>query len=381
MQFPQESGQKIADPIRVMIVDDSAVVRGLEARMLNPDPAIEIVASVVNGDVAVKTLPRHDIDVIVLDIEMPVMDGLTALPKLLAIKPSVQIIMASTLTQRNAEVSIKAMAAGAADYIPKPSTSGLAGADEFRRELLSKIKALGQAVGRGQGGGTAIPRTTATGTAAAPLAPPAAARPEQFTLRDPGTGRPEILAIGSSTGGPQALLAFLKSLDTELQLPILITQHMPPTFTSIFAAHIAKQSPWTCSEGKDGDPLKANHVYVAPGDYHMTVVRKGAQRVIALNQEAKENFCRPAVDPMFRSLATSFGGNVLAVILTGMGADGCKGGEYIVRTGGTVIAQDKASSVVWGMPGAAAMAGICSAVLPLNELPSYVNRFVESRRK
>lgn len=372
-----KSERKIgANPVRVMIVDDSAVVRGLETRMLEKDPGIEIVASVANGEIAVKTLPRHEIDVIVLDIEMPVMDGITALPLLLKEKPEVKVLMASTLTQRNAEISIQAMEAGAADYIPKPTTTSLAGADEFSRELINKVKALGQASGRGQSAQGASAKSTQPQQAKTAQAP---VKDGDISLHEPGHGKPEILAIGSSTGGPQALMEFLNNLDSNIGIPIIITQHMPATFTTILADHITKQTPWSCREGENGMVLEKNNIYLAPGDYHMTVVQKGPQRALKLNQEPPENFCRPAVDPMYRSAVTVFGPNVFAVILTGMGNDGCKGGQDVVNAGGTLIAQDEDSSVVWGMPGAVAAAGICSAILPLKGLADYANRFIKER--
>ena len=373
--------KKIDNPIYVMIVDDSAVARGLETRMLESDPAIKVVASVANGEMAVKILPRHEVDVIVLDIEMPVMDGITALPLLLAVKPDVQILMASTLTQRNAEKSMEAMTAGATDYIPKPTTSGLSGADEFSRELITKVKVLGQRRSRVKSSGVKIRPPRAPASSQPDTTPKTVKTDRTVTLREPGNGKPEIVVIGSSTGGPQALLTFIEQLDPTLDVPIIITQHMPPTFTKILTEHITKKTPWPCTEGQNGMALQDNHIILAPGDYHMTVVQKGPQREILLNQEPPENFCRPAVDPMFRSAVKIFGANILGIILTGMGTDGCKGAQQIVEAGGTLIAQDEASSVVWGMPGAVAIAGLCSTVLPLKELADYANRFVKGNKK
>jgi two-component system chemotaxis response regulator CheB len=194
-------------------------------------------------------------------------------------------------------------------------------------------------------------------------------------LRQPSREKPDILAIGSSTGGPQALFAVLKGLRNGFRLPIIITQHMPATFTTILAEHITRMSGWPCSEAKDGDPIVPGHVFVAPGDFHMVVESQGLQKVLRLNKNPPENFCRPAVDPMLRSVARAYGGRALAVILTGMGQDGMKGGQQVAEAGGTILAQDEATSVVWGMPGAAATAGICSAVLPLPEIAPYVIRF------
>ncbi|MBT3239201.1 MAG: chemotaxis response regulator protein-glutamate methylesterase [Rhodospirillaceae bacterium] len=369
-----------------MLVDDSAVIRGLIARMIAPDPEIIVVASVPDGAQAVKRMERRDIDVIVLDIEMPVMDGLTALPKLIEIDPNVKIVMASTLTEQNADISLKALEAGAADYIPKPtSTSQIAGASNFRQELLEKIKILG-ATAR-QDSGRPLPKTT-TRTSQAPVATPGAAPatsqpvpsaiyPGKITLR-PATNvnPPKILAIGSSTGGPQALLALFKDLKPTIGVPVVITQHMPPTFTRILSEHITKATDWTCTEAVEGEVLKPNHAYIAPGDFHMEVVESAGGMCLKMNQNPPENFCRPSVDPMLRSVVKLYGARVLTTILTGMGSDGLKGGKEVIDAGGTVIAQDEASSVVWGMPGAVATAGVCSAVLPLAQLGGHIMKFI-----
>ena len=378
---------KSTQPYRVMIVDDSAVVRGLIARTLESDPLVEVVASVSNGQMAVSSVARHDVDVVILDIEMPVMDGLTALPKIVAQAPDVKIIMASTLTVRNAEISIKCLASGADEYIPKPSsTRDLSAAEDFRRELLDKVKALAAAKR-----GDAVRPGRVPVSARAPAAGPSTVKKSGRTmhshaevagggaisLRKRSTYTPRVLAVGSSTGGPQALFKFFGKLAKSVTVPILVTQHMPPTFTQILAEHIERVGDRACSEGADGMAVEDGHIYLAPGDYHMTVsVEEGGGKTIHLNQDPPENYCRPAVDTMLRSIAAAYGPQVLTVILTGMGHDGCAGGQAIVEGGGTVIAQDEATSVVWGMPGAAAAAGVCSAVLPIDEIGGYVTNFV-----
>ncbi|MBC8269211.1 MAG: chemotaxis response regulator protein-glutamate methylesterase [Rhodospirillaceae bacterium] len=352
-----------------MVVDDSAVIRGLTTRILEEDTSIQVVASVGNGQLAVNNLSRYDVDVIVLDIEMPVMDGLTALPKLLEVDPTVKIVMSSTLTSRNAEISLRALEAGATDYIPKPtSTSDISSGGDFRREMHDKVKALGVAR-RHQVGKTPGPQRE---KGPVRKAVPVAIKGAPISLRKPGLLKPKVLAIGSSTGGPQALFELLKNLQPTINVPAVITQHMPPTFTAILADHITRMTDWTCSEAKNGDELRTGHILLAPGDYHMLVENKAGKHVISINQGPQENFCRPAVDPMLRSLVEVFDGNIITVILTGMGADGLKGSEIVVKAGGTVVAQDEQSSVVWGMPGAVATAGICSAVLPLKELAAHV---------
>lgn len=364
------------DPIRVMVVDDSAVIRGLLTRALEGDTDIRVVTSVGDGQMAVNSLQRNSIDVIVLDIEMPVMDGLTAIPKLLAVAPQVKIIMASTLTLRGADVSIRCLSAGAADYIPKPtSTREIGGAEDFKRELVAKVKALGAAARR------AGSRSRGEIRPLSPAYVPLSLKREQapITTRPAPMGmqvKPDVIAIGSSTGGPQALFEVLSHMKGAVTQPILITQHMPATFTTILAEHITRQCGIDAKEAKDGEPVVQGRCYIAPGDFHMLVAQRGGANVISLTKDPPENFCRPAVDPMMRSILKAYGGRkILACILTGMGQDGLKGCTDIVNGGGTLIGQDEASSVVWGMPGAVAQAGICSAILPLKEIGPYIRKF------
>lgn len=402
-----------ADPIRVLIVDDSAVVRGLMTRVLEAQPGIAVVASAGDGKMALNALSRHLIDVVVLDIEMPVMDGLAALPLMLDIDPDLKVVVASTLSHHDAATSVRAMEAGAADFLQKPTTrSDIGPGRDFGNELVAKVLALGDARRHGVGRLAAAPlppnpapaspapassaptveRPSLPGRGSAADAPRPADPPPRsasgaasaraprgdIILRQPGRRHPALLAIGSSTGGPQALIDVIRAIKGSIQLPILITQHMPPTFTTIMADHLARVSGWPCHEGKDGETIEGRHIYVAPGDNHMVVEGDRHNQKIKLLQTPPENFCRPAVDPMLRSVAAVYGGHVLTVILTGMGQDGLKGCQAIVDAGGTLIAQDEASSVVWGMPGAVATAGLCSAVLPVSELGAYINRFVLS---
>lgn len=358
------------EPIRVMIVDDSAVIRGLFTRVLESDHDIRVVASVGDGALALKAIERTDVDLILLDIEMPNMDGLTALPKLIQAKPGVVVVMASSLTERNADISLRALRMGATDYVTKPSSrEALRDAAEFKRDLVEKVRALGR---RNAEPGTApVIRAPAASGTRAPA--PARAKPgTEVVLRPASKAKPEVVAIGSSTGGPQALSEVLRSITKSISLPILITQHMPPTFTSILAAHIAQATGWPAAEAKDGDFIESRHIYVAPGGHHMLVETRGTQKLLRLSDAPPENFCKPAVDPMLRSIAKAYGPSVLVTILTGMGYDGRSGGEDIVRHGGTIIAQDKETSVVWGMPGAVATSGLCSAVLPLKELGPHI---------
>ncbi len=367
----------MSDPYRVMVCDDSAVIRGLLTKALEADPAISVVASVQNGALAVQGVSRDDIEVVVLDIEMPVMDGLTALPKLIEAKPGIQVIMASTLTRKNADISLRALQSGAADYVPKPSSRAeLHSADEFQRELTQKVKALGAAFRAGRGAARPAAKPSTAARSAASSAPKPVAKATGFSLSKNAVAPPEAIAIGSSTGGPQALLKVLGQLPANVRQPVFITQHMPATFTTLLAEHIDKVAPLSCTEAKNGETVVGGHIYVAPGDYHMEVEREGVELKIRLNQSAPENFCRPAVDPMLRSLSAAYGARLFVMMLTGMGSDGCKGSEQVVARGGTVIAQDEATSVVWGMPGAVATAGICSAVLPLAEIAPYTRNLL-----
>ena len=370
-----------AGPYRVMLVDDSAVIRGLLARALKDDPTIEVTASVGDGLAAVERAKRGDIEVVVLDIEMPRMDGIEALPKLLAIDKDLQVIMASTLTQRNAEISLKALALGAKDYLPKPSSSReMIGPADFNSELIARIKGFGQQRRRRK----AEPAPSPT---ARPLAEPAktaasrpASTPAAVSLRPAVTTVPEVIAIGSSTGGPQALFEVLKTLGSGLRQPIFITQHMPATFTKILAEHIKTRTGLNAAEAIDGEPVMGGRVYVAQGNYHMVIKVKDGTKTIRLNQDPPENFCRPSVDPMLRSLVDAYRGRITVAILTGMCHDGREGCRGVVAAGGQVIGQDEASSVVWGMPGAVVNAGLCAAVLPLGDIGAKLKSIATTGR-
>ena len=240
-------------------------------------------------------------------------------------------------------------------------------------ELIGKIKVLGTASRGGRGR-----RGPGAGRATRPNAPPVRPAPAKYALRQPGTKRPQVLAIGSSTGGPQALLELFGQLKTRLTVPVLITQHMPPNFTKSLAEHLAKRGGARCTEAVDGEPVVPGRIYVAPGNFHMIVKSRAGGQVIQLDSGPQVNFCRPAVDVMLASMVEAYRGHVLAVILTGMGHDGRRACQTLVAAGGTVIAQDEPTSVVWGMPGAAAVAGVCSAVLPLAQIaPQILGAFQE----
>jgi two-component system chemotaxis response regulator CheB len=331
-----------------MICDDSSTIRGAICRMLEADPEIQVVAKVSNGRMAIEELKRTKVDVLILDIEMPVLDGMAALPLLLKADPKLRVIMASTLTTRGADIAMRALRLGAADYVPKPTAIGSATDDRFRLEIVSKVKGL-----------TRLRRRAAS--------PSPQTRPAAAIVTRPAPVVPaRILAIGSSTGGPQALFTLVQALGVSVSVPVVLTQHMPPTFTPILADHIAKLGGLPCTEAKDGETLQGGHIYLAPGDKHLLVEQaSGVAFRARLTATPAEDFCRPSVDPMLRSAANACDGRVLVVMLTGMGHDGLAGTTRVVEAGGAAIAQDEATSVVWGMPGAIAQAGLCHAVLPL----------------
>src|SRR5215212_3315552 len=319
------------EAIRVMVVDDAVVVRGLLARWIEAEPGLQLVASLRSGREAIEQIERTEPDVIILDVDMPDIDGITALPRLLAKKRDLVVIMASTLTRRNAEISLRALALGAADYIPKPETTReITTSAEFRRELMDKIRALGARRKRRasevhalattlQATPPAQPYAEATGLrrVASPGISPAPDHTE-LKLRPFPTIPPRVLLVGSSTGGPQALNALIGNIHGVIdQAPVLIVQHMPPTFTTILAEHLARSSGRPAREAVDGQEVKAGQIYIAAGGRHMRVIRSDGQPVIRLDEGPLVNFCRPAVDPLFASAATVWGSKNLAVVLTG----------------------------------------------------------------
>ncbi|MEQ1789428.1 MAG: chemotaxis response regulator protein-glutamate methylesterase [Rickettsiales bacterium] len=359
--------------IKVLLVDDSAVIRGLMSKALSVDSSIEIVGTAGSGVMAIAMAKDMLPNVIILDIEMPGMDGLAALPELLKISPNSKIIMASALTKYNASVSLEALALGAADYIAKPSSRSGDEVNVFYRDLIEKIKALA--------GKVVTPPASATAKSTAPVKLPHVVQlvpTASIPLHVTGV---KALAIASSTGGPQALMVLFQSLKGRLlDIPIFITQHMPPTFTTILAEHLTKVSARNCIEVKGGEVAVAGNIYLAPGDFHMLVEKdKDGKAVIRITKDPQENFCRPAADPMFRSLSKIYGRNLAVVVLTGMGQDGMLGAKVVVENGGSVVAQDEASCVVYGMPKAVVENKLCRAVLPLLEIGKYLTQQIEGR--
>lgn len=386
-------------PLKIMIVDDSAVVRGLISRWLEQERDMVLAGLAIDGQKAIDKVREVQPDVLILDIEMPNMGGLEALPKLIAAKPGLKVLMASTLTTRGANVTLRALELGAADYIPKPDSTRIGGADGFRTELLTKIRAL---CGRTRqwpspadkpAGGASAPSPAPSHTPSAFSPAPAEARPQvvPITARPAapagpvirprsGPKRIDILVVGASTGGPPALRNFLLGLGPDWKLPILIVQHMPATFTAILAEHLDKALPQKVQEAKDGMLIESRNIYIAPGDWHMTIRPDPIVKQIRLDQTPQINWCRPAVDPLFKSAAEVYGNHALGVVLTGMGHDGRDGAQALVNVHGTVMVQDEASSVVWGMPGAVAEAGLAEIIKPIDGLSAACKAFARGER-
>jgi len=375
----------IHGPIRVMVVDDSAVARGLVRRWVEEEPNLEIAASLRTGREAIEYLDRTNPDVVVLDVDMPDMDGISALPLMLKKRPDLAVIMASTLTRRNAEITLKALALGALDYVQKPEANGVVTSPEFRRDLIAKVREFGaraRRVALRRSAPQAIEPRRIPEFSDASIVPFEPARRPEIRLRPFSKSMPRVLVIGSSTGGPQALTQLCAGLGPLIdQAPVLITQHMPPTFTTILAEHLSRLIDRPVREAEHGEHIRSGQVYIAPGARHMRVARRDNQAVIVIDDSPPVNFCKPSVDVLFSSAADVWGTWVLGLILTGMGADGTRGGADIVAGGGSIVAQDEATSVVWGMPGAAAGAGLCSAILPVEQIaPKLVRMFTAGDR-
>ncbi len=356
----------MSNQVKVVVVDDSAIVRGLLTRALETDPQIKVVGAFMHGQFLMDWLKTGETDVVLLDVEMPVMDGLETLERIQAEYPKIKVVMASSLTQKGGEVAVKAMAMGAADCIGKPVASSHTESIKILVEQLVPIViSLGvtSSVSSGRIG---------VSTSSKPVAEKSKKVVEkkirQFICK------PEIVVIGASTGGPKALTTVLAGLPSNFETPIFIVQHMPATFTPMLAKHIMQDTGRPCSEAVDGGLIENNHTYVAPGEYHMELVRIKGQIFTKLNQNEPEHFCRPSVNPLFESATKLCGENLLSVMLTGMGDDGIEGTREIVRNNGFVIAQNQETCVVWGMPRAVVEEGLADMVLPLDKIASEVRR-------
>lgn len=343
----------------MLIIDDSLVVRKILCQALADVPGVEVAGTAATGAFALTKIPQLNPDVITLDVEMPGMDGLQTLSEIRKRYPKLPVIMFSTLTEHGAAVTLEALALGASDYITKPSNSeNLASAiAQVREQLLSRIVSL------------TAPRRAGPAT-------PRVASIQRKMARQPI----EVLAIGTSTGGPNALAELIPRLPDDFPVPIMVVQHMPPLFTRMLAERLNAHAALSVREAEANEILQAGQVWIAPGDHHLAAIRQGCEVVTALNQGPLENSCRPAVDVLFRSLARCYGSHVLAVVLTGMGADGARGAACIRDAGGEVLVQDEPSSVVWGMPRAVVAAGAADQVCPLRELSREIVRRVTTSR-
>ncbi len=347
--------------IKVLVVDDSVVSRRLISRALEREAGIEIVGTAVNGSNAIKKVELLGPDIIVMDMEMPEMDGIEALQRLKRSHPQIPVIMFSAMDEMGSERMIQALELGAEDFVTKPVNTPGSGHEEqlegIRASLLPKIEALCARLERKQ---------TLEARGSSKPAGVVQKRKKRHTSsrHDPV----EIVAIGVSTGGPNALATLIPAISPSIPVPVVIVQHMPKTFTKALANRLDAHASISVCEGQDGMLLSPGHVYIAPGGYHMTVEKKGHHIFLRMNMDPPEQGCRPAVDVLFRSVAQVYGKSTLAVILTGMGKDGLSGSEKIVRAGGTLYAQDEVSSVVWGMPGAVTKAGLVDKVVPLDRM-------------
>jgi len=346
-------------PTRVLIVDDSVVVRRLLSDIVSAHTDLEVAGTAATAPIGLQKLSQTPADVVLLDVEMPEMDGIEAVRRIRATYPKLPVIMCSSLTERGADVTLKALAAGASDYIAKPGATG-GGLDGFRNELVAKVRALsGRAVSL-----PPAPRPS--------LPAPAASLPRIIAARRTSAQPFTVLAIGCSTGGPNALARLFQDLPGDLPVPILITQHMPPLFTRLLAERLTASSRVKTFEAHDGMVVEAGKAYIAPGDWHMVAQREGAAVKLQLHQGPFENSCRPAVDVMFRSVAQVWGSGVLATVLTGMGHDGTQGARAIVAAGGLLVVQSPEDCVVGSMPKSVLAAGAADSSLPIDQLGPHL---------
>ena len=357
-------------PIRVLIVDDSVVIRKIVAEGLKTDLDIEVAGTAADGSIALAKIPLLNPDLITLDIEMPVMTGLQTLVEIRKLYPKLPVIMFSTLTERGAAITLDALALGASDYATKPSNTASLEVTRERilQELAPKIKGL---CNRWRS-----KEDSAKSSFANKSLPPGLRKMPAISP----SGRVDVVAIGASTGGPNALSTVLPQIAKDFPVPIVIVQHMPPLFTRMLAERLQKQCAIRVQEGVAGESLKAGEAWIAPGAFHMKVTGDREAVKLEMSQEAPENACRPAVDVLFRSIASVYGANALAVVLTGMGSDGVRGAQLLKKAGAEVLVQDEASSVVWGMPGQVAAAGYADAIYPLESIAGQVERRVKRMR-
>lgn len=354
--------------IRVLVVDDAVVVRKLITETLRRDLELEVVGVAANGKIALQKIPQVNPDVLTLDIEMPELDGLATLREVRKLYPKLPVIMFSTLTQKGAVATLDALSLGASDYVTKPANVGSVteAMERLERDLIPKIK---------------VHCRPLLFAGAAHESTKSPSRPVLFPPQlAPRTGPIEVVCLGTSTGGPNALAEVFSGLPAGFPVPIVMVQHMPPLFTAMLAERLTAHSQVPCHEGVEGQVIESGHAYLAPGGRHMEVQRLGTRTVLRLHDGPPENSCRPAVDVLFRSVVTVYGGAVLGVVMTGMGQDGLRGCEIIREHRGHIVVQDEATSIVWSMPGCVAKAGYADKTVPVNQISGEITRRVHESR-
>jgi two-component system chemotaxis response regulator CheB len=360
----------VTPAIQVLVVDDAVVIRSVLKSRLSEDAAIEVYDVAANGVIALRKIEAKMPDLVVLDMEMPELDGIGTLKEIRKTWPKLPVVLFSGASEFETIAAVEGLALGAAAAIPKPSNFAKAGEEDLVRDrLIPTIKAvcLGASFTSADSKKTDTRARPSVAKRAPASAPPSGPRPKSEAI--------EIVAIGSSTGGPNALAEVLEALPADLPVPVVVVQHMPPVFTKHLADRLDKSCALHVREGYDGAVLEVGDVWIAPGDYHMVLEKNGKQVTLRTNKGPQESSCRPAVDPMMRSVAEIYGASTLAVILTGMGSDGLKGCQDIYKTGGRILVQDEETSVVWGMPGYVSQAGIASGELPLAQVGPSIARW------
>jgi len=362
-------------PLRVLVVDDTVVYRKVVSDILEDLPDVEVVGVAQNGKIAMSKLATLQPDILTLDIEMPEMNGLEVLAQMRKVAPNVGAIVLSTLTQKGGDMTMKALDLGAFDFIPKPETSSMEQSkEEVKKAIAPMLKAFARRkevknilMGKNR------PETGHESNGSPAVQSEGIAR-RMSAIRNANRSKSEIVGIGISTGGPNALAQMLPGLPADLNVPVLIVQHMPPVFTRSLAKSLDARCPMVVKEAEDGEPLQPNKVLIAPGGKQMKVVAglDGKARIVRVNDDPPENSCKPSVDYLFRSIAYHYVGRATGVIMTGMGSDGTKGLQLMKKNGAAVIAQDEASCVVYGMPKEAVDADVVDVIAPLDQIAQAI---------
>lgn len=374
----------MSDPVSVLVVDDSALMRNLVSKIIETTPGLKVADKAMNGVFALQKIPRCNPDIIVLDIEMPEMNGIDFLRERKRLGIEIPVVILSSVARKGAQITMEALSLGASDFITKPSGSISSDIHTVAGELGRMLLAYGIQYQRQRG--KEAPRFHFDMPERMFELPPPVAEPKREKVAPPrltqarAPATTEIIAIGISTGGPNALREVFAKLDPDLKPPIVVVQHMPAGFTEEFAASLDRICPLDVKEAAEGDLLKPGRILIAPGDYHITVEKRSLAAVVHINQDDAENGHRPSADVLFRSVAQQYGNKALAVIMTGMGRDGAKELGSIYREGGITLGQDEASSVVYGMPKVAFELGHVSEQVPLSQMHERICQLAKARR-